>query len=92
MFPEGPPYSNIGERGQHKETSDGDLGGGGDLDDAGGEVLASLGEGLPSTEGERRHLVPHLSSIASKSRAEERNPKREKECEMAPNVERRRYL
>jgi hypothetical protein len=57
------PCSNTGEQGRHEETSDGDLGGGGDPDGAGGGVLASSGRGLPSTEGERSHLMPLLSSI-----------------------------
>jgi hypothetical protein len=46
-----------------KEISDGDLGGSGDPDGTGGGVLASLGEGLPSVEGERERLVPLLTSI-----------------------------
>jgi hypothetical protein len=45
--------------------------------------LASLGEGFPSGEGERKRLVPLLSSIVEKQRTGERNPKRSKEeCEM----------
>jgi hypothetical protein len=75
MFPEGPPCSNTSERGRHEEISDGDPDGGGDPNGAGGRVLASLGEGLPSAEGEHGRLVHLLSSIASKSRAGERNPK-----------------
>jgi hypothetical protein len=50
--------------GQSEVISDGDPGGGGDLDGADGGVLMSLGEGLPSTEGEHSHLRPLLSSIA----------------------------
>jgi hypothetical protein len=88
MFPEGPPCSNTGERGWHKEIFDGDPGGGGNPDGADGGVSASLGEGLPSVEGEHGHLVPLLSSIASKLRAGERNPKRKKEeCEMIISAE-----
>jgi hypothetical protein len=49
---EGPACSNIGERGWQEETSDGDLGGGGEPDGAGEGVLASLDDGLPSAEGE----------------------------------------
>jgi hypothetical protein len=52
-----------GEQGQREEISDGDPGGGGDLDGAGGGVLASLGEGFPSMERERSHLMPLWSSI-----------------------------
>jgi hypothetical protein len=44
-------------------ASDGDPGGGGYPDGAGGGVLTSLGEGFPSAEGERERLVPLLSSI-----------------------------
>jgi hypothetical protein len=43
--------------------SDGDPGGGEDPDDTDRGVLTSLGEGLPSVEEERKHLVPLLSSI-----------------------------
>jgi hypothetical protein len=56
---------------------DEDPGGGGDSDSAGGGVLASLGEGLPSAEGQHGRLVPLLSSIESKLRVGERNPKQE---------------
>jgi hypothetical protein len=53
----------------------------------------SLSEGLPSAEGECGRLVPFLSSIASESKAGERNPKLEKEeCEMIISAEQRRYL
>jgi hypothetical protein len=38
--------------------SDGDPGGGGDPHDAESGVLTSLGEGLPSADGERGRLVP----------------------------------
>jgi hypothetical protein len=44
---------NTGEQGRHEEISDGDPGGGGDPDGAGGGVLALLVEGLPSGERER---------------------------------------
>jgi hypothetical protein len=49
---------------------------------------------LPSLEGERARLMPLLSSIVRKQRAKKVNPKRErkKECEMAINTRRRRYL
>jgi hypothetical protein len=52
VFPEGPPCSNTGEQGWHEEISDGDPDGGGDLDGVSGGVLVSLGDGLPSLEGE----------------------------------------
>jgi hypothetical protein len=83
-FPEGPPYSNIGECGRREETSDGDPSSGGDPEGAGGGVGALLGDGLPSLEGERTHLVPLLSSIVHKRRARKVNSKRErnKKCEM----------
>jgi hypothetical protein len=54
---------NTGKQGRREEISDGDPGGGRDLDGAGGGVLASLGEGLSSAEGERECLVSLLSSI-----------------------------
>jgi hypothetical protein len=63
VFPEALPCSNTGEQGRRNETSDGDTDGGGDLDDASGGVLASLGRGLPSVEGEHSRLMPLLSSI-----------------------------
>jgi hypothetical protein len=62
-FPEPPPRSNTSEEGWREEISDGDPSGGGDPDGVDGGVLASLGEGLPSAEGERKRLVPLLSSI-----------------------------
>jgi hypothetical protein len=62
-FSVGPPCSDTGEQGRCDEISDGDLGGGGDLDGTIGGVLMSLGEGLPFTEGERSCLIPLLSSI-----------------------------
>jgi hypothetical protein len=43
--------------------SDSDPGGGGDPDGISEGVLASLGEGLPSVEGECERLVPLLYSI-----------------------------
>jgi hypothetical protein len=55
-------YSKIGEQGQHEKISNGDPGGGGDPDGTGG-VLVSLGDGLPSLEGERERLMHLLSSI-----------------------------
>jgi hypothetical protein len=63
---EGPTCSNTGERGRWEDTSDGDSDGRGDLDGTGGGVLVSLGEGLPSVEGERERLVSLLSSIDGK--------------------------
>jgi hypothetical protein len=74
IFPEGPPCSNTGERGRCEEISDGDPGGGGDPNETGGGVLASLGDRHPSAEGEHERLVPLLSSIVSNSRAREGNP------------------
>jgi hypothetical protein len=62
-FSEGPPCSNTGERGRHKEISDKDPGGGGDPDGADGGVEPPLGEEEPSLEGEQARLVPLLSSI-----------------------------
>jgi hypothetical protein len=47
IFSEGPPCSNTGERARREDTSDGDLGSGGDSDNVDGGVLVSLGEGLP---------------------------------------------
>jgi hypothetical protein len=61
-FLEEPPCSNTGEQGRRDEIFDGDPGGGGDPDGADGGVFASLGEGLPSAEGERPRLMPLLSS------------------------------
>jgi hypothetical protein len=58
-----PPWSNIGEQGRCEKISNGDPGGGGVLDGVSGRVLVSLGDGLPSLEGERERLVPLLSSI-----------------------------
>jgi hypothetical protein len=62
-FPEPPPTQTPVSKGAHEEISDGDLGGGGDLDGTGGGVLVSLGDGLPSLEGEHERLVSLLSSI-----------------------------
>jgi hypothetical protein len=53
------PCSNIDGQGRREEISDEDPGGGGDPDGADGGFLASLGEGLPSVEGERERLM-HL--------------------------------
>jgi hypothetical protein len=74
-FLEDLPYSHTGERGQCEETSSGDFSNGGDPEGAGGGVLAPLGEGLPSLEGERACLVPLLSSIDCKRRARKVNPR-----------------
>jgi hypothetical protein len=54
---------DTGEQGRHHEISDGDSGGGRDSDGVDGGVLASLGEVLPSSEGERSRLMPFLFSI-----------------------------
>jgi hypothetical protein len=62
-FAKGPPCLNTGEQGQREEIFDGDPSGGGDPDGAGGGVLVSLGDGLPSLEGEHERLMPLLSSI-----------------------------
>jgi hypothetical protein len=43
VFLEALPCSKTSEQGWRDETSDGDTDGGGDLDDASGGVLASLG-------------------------------------------------
>jgi hypothetical protein len=51
-FSEEHPCSNTGERGRCEETSDRDLSDGGDPDGTNGGVLVSLGDGLPSLEGE----------------------------------------
>jgi hypothetical protein len=74
-FSEGPPCSNTGEWERRDEISDVDPDSGGDSDGTGGGVLASLGEGLPSGEGECSHLIPLLSSIVRKQRARERKSK-----------------
>jgi hypothetical protein len=60
-----PPCSNTGEQGRCEEISDGDPDDDGDPDGANGGVLVSLGDGLPSLEGEHERLVPLLSSIVS---------------------------
>jgi hypothetical protein len=75
-FSEGAPCSSTGKQGRHEEISNGDLGGGGDLDDAGGGVEPPLGDEELSLQGERECLVPLLSSIMAKRRREE-NSKRE---------------
>jgi hypothetical protein len=74
-FPEDPPSSHIGEFEQREEISSGDFSGGGDPEGAGGGVLAPLGDGLPSLEGERECLVPLLSSIDGLWRARKANPR-----------------
>jgi hypothetical protein len=85
-FPEGPHCSNTGEQGRREEISDGDPGGGRDPDDTDGGVLVSLGDGIPSLEGEREPLMPLLSSIVGLQRARKKNPKskrkRNEDCEM----------
>jgi hypothetical protein len=74
-FSKGPPCSNTGEQGWREKTSDGDPGGGGDLDSANGGIELPLGEEEPSLEGERERLVPLLSSIMAKRRGREENPR-----------------
>jgi hypothetical protein len=80
-FQEDPPCSNTGEHGQREETSGGDFRIGGDLEGAGGGVLALLGDELPSLEGERARLVPLLSSIDRKPRARKVNRKQARKME-----------
>jgi hypothetical protein len=63
IFSEALPCSNTSEQGRRNEATDGDPGGGGDLDDVGGGVSVSSGKGLPPAEGECSCLVPLLSSI-----------------------------
>jgi hypothetical protein len=65
---EGSPCSKTSEQRRCEETSDGDPGGGGDLDGASGGVETLLGDEEPSLEGEREHLVPLLSFIVVKRR------------------------
>jgi hypothetical protein len=65
---------NTDEQGRREEISDGDPGAGGDSDGTDGGVLASLGEGLPSGEGERSRLIPLWTSIDGEQRARERGP------------------
>jgi hypothetical protein len=71
---EEPPCSNTGEQGQREEISNEDSGGGGDPDDTDGGVLVSLGEGLPSGEGESSRLMLLWSSIDGEQRAREGEP------------------
>jgi hypothetical protein len=63
VAPEALPYSNTDEQRRRDETSEGDLGGGGDSDGTVGGVCAPSGRGLPSAEGEHSRLTPFLSSI-----------------------------
>jgi hypothetical protein len=51
-FSEGPPCSNTGEQGRRVEISDGDHGGGRDLDSVGRGVEPPHGEEESSLEGE----------------------------------------
>jgi hypothetical protein len=55
-------------------TSDGDSGGGGEPEDAGGGVEALLNDGVPSLERECGCLVPVLSSIVLKQRKRKVKP------------------
>jgi hypothetical protein len=73
-FSEGPSCSNTGDQGQREEISDGDSGGGGDLDNASGGVEPPLDEEEPSLDGERERLVALLSSIVVKRRGREEKP------------------
>jgi hypothetical protein len=50
-------------RGTCDEATDGDPGGDGDSDGAGGGVSTSSDKGLPPAKEERSRLVPLLSSI-----------------------------
>jgi hypothetical protein len=74
-FSEGSPCSNTDEPGRHEEISDGDPGGGGDLESVDGGIELPLGEEEPSLEGEPERLVPLLSFIVDKTRGKEENPK-----------------
>jgi hypothetical protein len=74
-FSEGPSCSNSDEQRRCEEISDGDLGGGGDPDNADDGVELPLGEEEPSLGGERERLVPLLSFIVVKRRRKEENPK-----------------
>jgi hypothetical protein len=73
-FPEEPSCSKTGEQGRREEISDGDPGGGGDLDGVDRRVLVSLGEGFPSGDGERSRLMSLWSSIDGEHRAREGEP------------------
>jgi hypothetical protein len=74
-FTEDPPCTHTYERGQREETSDGDFSGRSDSVGADGGVLAPLGDGLPSLEGERARLVPLLFSIDGERRSRKVNPR-----------------
>jgi hypothetical protein len=63
VVPEALHCSNTGEQRRRDKTSNGDLGGGGDPDDAGGGVFALSGRGFLPIEGERSRLMHFLSSI-----------------------------
>jgi hypothetical protein len=66
---EGPSCSYDGDGNLRDETSNGELGCGGDLDEEGGRVEALPGEEDPLA-GEQECLVPLLSSIVNKWRRE----------------------
>jgi hypothetical protein len=85
-FPRGTPCSNTVSKGGEKTLPTGDPGDGGDTDDTDRGVLASLGVGLPSVEGEHSHLRPLLSSIVGKQRARERNLSKRKTRERRKRV------
>jgi hypothetical protein len=83
------------EQGRREEISDGNPGSGEDPDGAGGGVLALLGRGFPSGEGEHSCLMPLWSSINGEQRAREGGDPRAnqgKEWEMVLGGERMRYL
>jgi hypothetical protein len=86
----GPPCSNTGEQGRCEEISDGDPGGGGDLDGTSRGVLVSL-DGLPSAEGERESAWYLFCppSMASEGRGINPNQRkrRKEECKMVISVE-----
>jgi hypothetical protein len=88
-LPGEPTCSNTGERGQHEETSGGDFSCGGDPEGASGGVLAPLGDGLPSLEGERTCLMPLLSCIDCKGRAKKVNPIRERRKKIRDGYQRK---
>jgi hypothetical protein len=87
VFPEALPCSNTDEQGRRNETSDGDPGGGGDLDGAGSGVLASSGRAF--TFG--ASLVLHRWLANDKKGKNPKASKRE-ECEMIISIRWRVHL
>jgi hypothetical protein len=83
------PCSNTGEQGQHDETSDGDLGGGGDPDGTGGGVSVSSGKALPPYGGRAftldASLVLHQWLADDKKKKNPKASKREG-CEMIISI------